>query len=428
MRDHTLLEQANDFRVNADWVKLPLFDRSKWQRVQFGDVVQNVNESVRDLAEAGIDRFIAMEHLESGSLHIHTWGDVVDGTTFSRRCRPDQVLFGKRRAYQRKVAVAEFDAVVSGDIYVFTPKDERLLPELLPFLCMSERFFNFAVETSAGSLSPRTNWDHLAPFEFELPSMADQHRLAHILWSTDETLQKMQSVNQALMTYEVAFVHSELSRFGDLNGILQSRTEIDANGWVVASGETLLKKAILLALKDGNHGEQYPRSNEFSKIGVPYIAASHISDDGEIDFESCPKLSAQVKNRLRIPAARAGDVLLTHNATVGRVAVIPDEIEELVASTTTTYYRTNPIFLSNAYLAAYLRTWFFQRQLQRVMKQSTRDQVPITAQKKLLFIVPPREFQSKFVESTKIMREIAVTVKASIANGNALMSSFLNSI
>lgn len=172
-------------QVNPDWAKLPIFDRSGWENVRFGDVVECVNETC-DPASAGIQRFIGMEHLEPGSLHVREWGNVSDGTTFTRRCRPGQVLFGKRRAYQRKVAVAEFDAVVSGDIYVFMPKDDRLLPELLPFICMSERFFQFAVETSAGSLSPRTNWSHLAQFEFALPPLDQQRRMAEILWAVDQ--------------------------------------------------------------------------------------------------------------------------------------------------------------------------------------------------------------------------------------------------
>ncbi len=175
--------------ITSDWAKLPLFDRSKWQRVKFGDVVANVNDTERDPQGAGIERFIGLEHLEPGSLHIRSWGNVADGTTFTRRCSLGQVLFGKRRAYQRKVAVAEFDALVSGDIYVFTPKDKRLLPELLPFLCLSERFFKFAVETSAGSLSPRTNWSHLAEFEFALPSIDQQRRIAEIIWALDEAKQ-----------------------------------------------------------------------------------------------------------------------------------------------------------------------------------------------------------------------------------------------
>ncbi len=168
---------------------IPLFDRSKWQQVRFGDVVENVNETKRDPQSAGIERFIGLEHMEPGSLHIRSWGNVADGTTFTRRCRPGQVLFGKRRAYQRKVAVAEFDAVVSGDIYVFAPKNGRLLPGLLPFLCMSERFFQYAVGTSAGSLSPRTNWNSIAKFEFALPPLDQQRRIAEILWAVDEVVE-----------------------------------------------------------------------------------------------------------------------------------------------------------------------------------------------------------------------------------------------
>lgn len=175
-----------------------LFDHSNWQRVRFGDVVENLNETERYPIAAGIERYIGLEHLEPGSLHIRSWGNVENGTTFTRLCRSGQVLFGKRRAYQRKVAIAEFDAVVSGDIYVLKPKNDRLLPELLPFLCMSERFFKFAVETSAGSLSPRTNWSHLARFEFDLPPLDQQRRIAEILWGLDEVACVWEALERAL--------------------------------------------------------------------------------------------------------------------------------------------------------------------------------------------------------------------------------------
>jgi type I restriction enzyme M protein len=165
-----------------------LIDRTGWTPVRFGEVVENVNETESDPMAAGIERYIGLEHLEPGSLHVRTWGDVAEGTTFSRRCRPGQVLFGKRRAYQRKVAVAEFDAVVSGDIYVFAPKNGLLLPGLLPFLCLSERFFQYALETSAGSLSPRTNWTSLSKFDFGLPPLDQQGRIVDILWSMDKQI------------------------------------------------------------------------------------------------------------------------------------------------------------------------------------------------------------------------------------------------
>ena len=144
---------------------------------------------------------------------MRSWGNVADGTTFTRRCRPGQVLFGKRRAYQRKVAVAEFEAVVSGDIYVLAPKDtERLLPELLPFLCLSERFFQHAVGTSAGSLSPRTNWSSLASFEFDLPPLDQQRRIAEILWAVDEALQRANDLQSSVEGARSATVEEHFNR------------------------------------------------------------------------------------------------------------------------------------------------------------------------------------------------------------------------
>ena len=153
-----------------------------WRRVKFGEVVHLSKESSKDPAVDGLERYVGLEHIDPGDLRIRSWGAVKDGTTFTRRFRPGQVLFGKRRAYQRKVAVAGSDGVCSGDIYVFESKDpETLLPDLLPFICQTDAFFEYAVGTSAGSLSPRTNWKSLAKYEFALPPLEEQRDLVKVL-------------------------------------------------------------------------------------------------------------------------------------------------------------------------------------------------------------------------------------------------------
>lgn len=155
--------------------------KAGWTRVAFGDVVRLSKARAADPEAAGIERVVGLEHIEPGDLRIRRWGDVADGTTFTTLFRPGQVLFGKRRAYQRKVAVADFEGVCSGDIYVLEPANDRLMPELLPFLCQTDAFFDHAVGTSAGSLSPRTNWTSLASFEFLLPPIQEQARLVEVM-------------------------------------------------------------------------------------------------------------------------------------------------------------------------------------------------------------------------------------------------------
>ncbi len=158
--------------------------------VKFADVITLSTTRTPDPASAGIDRFVGLEHIEPENLHIRSWGNVADGTTFTNTFKRGQVLFGKRRAYQRKVAVADFDGVCSGDIYVFESKDPNvLLPELVPFICQSEGFYDYAVKTSAGSLSPRTNWSHLANYEFPLPPVDEQRRIADLLWAADDVVE-----------------------------------------------------------------------------------------------------------------------------------------------------------------------------------------------------------------------------------------------
>lgn len=149
--------------------------------VAFGEVVLLSRERLSDPEGSGLERYVGLEHIEPGDLKIRRWGDIADGTTFTNVFRAGQVLFGKRRAYQRKVAVADFGGVCSGDIYVLEPKGKHLLPDLLPFICQTDKFFEHAIGTSAGSLSPRTNWESMASYQLALPSLEEQRRIADAL-------------------------------------------------------------------------------------------------------------------------------------------------------------------------------------------------------------------------------------------------------
>ena len=91
-----------------------------------------------------------------------------------------------RRAYQRKLAVAEVEGICSAHTMVFAAKPDVCLPEFLPFFLQSDRFFERAIAISVGSLSPTINWKTLAVQEFSLPPLDEQRRIAEILWAAEE--------------------------------------------------------------------------------------------------------------------------------------------------------------------------------------------------------------------------------------------------
>lgn len=165
-------------------------DKTHWKKYRFDEVCRQVNEATKDPVADGLDHVVGLEHIEPNNLHITQWDTLEKETTFTRKFKKGQVLFGRRRAYQRKVAYAEFDGICSGDILVFEAIEEVLLPELLPFLIQCEGFFQKALATSAGSLSPRTKFKELADYEFLLPPKAEQKRLAELLWAADEVVEK----------------------------------------------------------------------------------------------------------------------------------------------------------------------------------------------------------------------------------------------
>lgn len=99
------------------------------------------------------------------------------------------MLFGRRRAYLKKAVVAPFDGICSGDITVIVAKPEYILPELLPFVVQNDSFFDYAVGKSAGSLSPRVKWEYLQEYEFDLPPMDKQRKLAQVLWAVNDTVE-----------------------------------------------------------------------------------------------------------------------------------------------------------------------------------------------------------------------------------------------
>ena len=149
-------------------------------KVLLGDVAEEVRENYKETD--GNPAVVGLEHLIPGEIRLKHWSEDTN-TTFTKTFHKGQVLFGRRRAYLKKAAVAPVDGICSGDITVISAKSDKILPELLPFVIQNDDFFDFAVGKSAGSLSPRVKWSRLKDNESTLPSRPQQRKSAKLLWS-----------------------------------------------------------------------------------------------------------------------------------------------------------------------------------------------------------------------------------------------------
>lgn len=197
------LEQVNEQEKNLKALQKSLMNGLLSKEPLFGNLLNSKNctlTTLGDIAECDkkypehekeVTRFVGLEFIETDNFLLQGWGEIANGTTFSKRFAKGDVLFGKRRAYLKKVAVADFEGICSGDILVIRAKAKKMLQGLLPYYISADAFIQHAVSTSAGSLSPRTKWKDLADLEFSIPDLKTQEKILEVLQQLDNTVNQI---------------------------------------------------------------------------------------------------------------------------------------------------------------------------------------------------------------------------------------------
>jgi len=154
-------------------------------KVKFDNIAFNSVAKKKPVPEDAT-HYIGLEHIDSGSFEITRWGSEVAPIGDKLLMKKGDVLFGRRRAYQRKVAIAPFDGIFSAHGMVLRPKTDVVDPGYFPFFIASDQFMNEAVRISVGGLSPTINWKTLKECEFDLPPIEKQQELAELLWAAND--------------------------------------------------------------------------------------------------------------------------------------------------------------------------------------------------------------------------------------------------
>lgn len=167
--------------------------------------------------------------------------------------------------------------------------------------------------------------------------------------------------------------------------------------WEIAKIQNLIDNDFIISHLDGNHGALYPKSDEFVGNGIPYVAANSFINN-RVNFNLCKRLTPERAKTFKKGVAKNGDILFAHNATVGPVALLETDYEYVILSTTATYYRLDESKLNSHYWLQFLSSKLFKRQYEKVMRQSTRSQVPITTQRTFWAVIPPLKEQQKIAQ------------------------------
>ncbi len=347
---------------------------------------------------------VGLEHIEPYDMKLKNYEVNVE-TTFTKQFQEGQILFGRRRAYQHKACVATFDGICSGDITVIEPIEGKVYPDLLPFIIQNDDFFEHAIKGSNGALSPRVKWEHMANFELNLPSLAEQKVLAEKLWAAYE-------VKQSYLKMIDATDNMVKSQFIEMFGT----PENNHNDYpVIKIGEMV---------ESINYGTSKPATDNGKYV---YLRMNNITYDGKLDLSEVKRINLSPEED-DSAFVHKGDLMFNRTNTkefVGKTTVFNLD-EPMVVAGYIIRLRFNDDF-SPEYVSGYLNS-IYGKALLRKMAKGAVHQANINAQEfqGIQVLDVPKQEQDKYVTIAKQADKSISELRKSVDAIDKVIKSLIN--
>jgi type I restriction enzyme S subunit len=400
---------------SLDSKKLDLnnLDKSSWKTYRFDEIAKNVSERV-DPNNTDLTVYIGLEHLDSESLHIKRNGtpDDVNGTKL--KFYKGDIIFGRRRAYQRKAGIATSDGFCSAHALVLRANPDVINPKLFPFFLHSDLFMHRAVDISAGSLSPTINWGTLKHQEFLVPPIEIQSSLANFLWAANNQLATKVELSTKANELTKSIIY-ELITLGKKSTLKpKSFANIPFEDLVISEKGGIRRGPFGSALKKEYFIEEgikvYEQSNV---IKNNFVRGSYFIDEAKFE-------------KLKAFEIKAGDILISCSGTVGKVAVVPSTIEKGIMNQALLRARLNYDLILPKYFMYLFESEIMQlKLLQKTQGSAMKNLVALVEMKKIEFPVVDKETQKKIVSIIEKQRWVG---DEPIKQSKSLQNSIINQV
>ena len=343
-------------------------------KYRFDQIAINSTEKKKPVEE---DRFtyLGLEHLDSGTLKVTRFGSEVAPIGEKLVMHKGDVLFGKRRAYQKKVAIAPFDGIVSAHGMVLRPKEDVIDKDFFPLFISSDYFLDAAIKISVGSLSPTINWRDLKKLEFELPDMDTQRKLAEVLWSINDT---MEAYKRLISATDELVKSQFMEQFGDPVTNTQGR-------------EVRPFKDFMLDIRYGT--SQPPTFSEFGEF--KFIRATNIKA-GRITENDMLRISADEATKIEKCRLNGNEIIIVRSgANTGDTCVVTDEYRDQYAGydiiITLNLEIANPVFFNEL-----MNTHYMQAIIKPLTVRAAQPHINSEQVQNLPMLVVPLPEQEQF--------------------------------
>jgi type I restriction enzyme S subunit len=349
-----------------------------------------------------------VEHLAADCLSIKRWGDLADGNvppTFYKVFRKGQILYPTRNPHLRRAAFADFDGICGEKTLTLSPR-RGFHPKFLAFVFQSGAFIRFATNRRIGSTNPHVRWRDVAEFEFRLPPLDQQRRIAEILSAIDDDVERQVRLSADLQQVVTAKVEEELDE------LFRGSTEF-------------LSELLLGSPESGCSAPPSP-----SDTGHFVLSLSALSRTGYVrgNLKPVPPTKAMLACRLA-----AGDFLISRSNTqelVGFVGIFDEDRDNVSFPDTMMRLPVNENRVSRNFLEAVLQSRRGRLHMMRSAAGTSGSMKKINRRTLGTCLVPNPavEVQERFLCKTHLLREAENSAIAAQRAGAGMKHAFMESV
>lgn len=370
---------------------------------RFEDIAINSTEKKKPV-ESDKEHYLGLEHLDSGTFKVSRFGSEVAPIGDKLIMKKGDVLFGKRRAYQKKVAIAPFDGIFSAHGMALRPKEDVIDKNFFPLFIASDYFLDAAIKISVGSLSPTINWRDLKELKFNLPELEEQKKLAEVLWQIVAT---MESYKKLLAKTDEMVKAKFVEMFGDPTKFKSEKLSKNVEEMFIGPFGSDLKNNCFVS-KDEAYCIVYEQKHAISGT---------ITDENRYITE---KKYQQLKRFTLLP----GDIIVSCRGTIGKIFLLPENAPLGIMHPSIMKIRLKKDTYNKKFFISLLRN-----KMDELINKAdgTSVKMAITATKlgNIDFIIPNLTLQNKYVDLLDRAEESKSAIQASLGSLSAVYKKII---
>ena len=378
--------------------------------INLSSIANPISISVQNPSQSDYDRFIGLEHYDSGEPVITRFQGTELLTTSAKAFKANDILIARRNVYLKRAGIVFFDGITSGDSIILRLKEDTQktigysredLIRYIPFMLNSEHFWIYANKHADGMNSKRISKDTLLEYEFELPSIDEMRDISDKLWAA----YRLKEAYKKLLVATDKMVKSQfIEMFGDC-----------ANSIKLSS--------LCSTFADGDWIE----SKDQSELGIRLIQTGNVGNGFFKDKEEKSRyISEETFDNLHCTEIYPGDILVSRLPDpIGRACIIPQGLGRTITAVDCTIIRLKDIILPD-YFIAYTMTPSYVAQINEVTTGTTRRRVSRANLGNILIPCPSIAKQQQFVAIAKQADKSKFELRKSIEAIDQVIKSLIN--